>query len=271
MKPSASAFATRILEALRSGTQIAPISFADRSFDVPAAYEVLAQLHEARRREGWRPVGRKVGFTNRTILERYGVDRPMWSHVWDSTVTFARDGVASLSLEALLEPRLEPEVVFKLGGPLPPGNDPVELLRSIEWLAAGFEFVQSIFPGWRFGAPDCTAAFGLHGALVVGTPVEVNEGNRARLAMMLPHFEATLRRGEQVIDTGVGANVLGSPLNALAHLRDVLAAQPDFPPLAAGEIVTTGTLTDAWPVKRGETWSSDYGSLGVRGVTLTFR
>jgi 2-oxo-3-hexenedioate decarboxylase len=28
--------------------------------------------------------------------------------------------------------------------------------------------VQSIFPGWQFSAPDTVAAFGLHGALLIG-------------------------------------------------------------------------------------------------------
>ena len=73
-----------------------------------------------------------------------------------------------------------------------------------------------------------------------------------------------------MIDTGVGANVLDSPALALAHLARVLAGQPQFPPLAAGEIVTTGTITDAWPVAPGETWTSDYGALGLPGITLTF-
>jgi len=43
-----------------------------------------------------------------------------------------------------------------------------------------------------------------------------------------------------------------------------------FPPLAAGEIVTTGTITDAWPVASGETWSADYGTLGLAGLTVDF-
>ena len=90
------------------------------------------------------------------------------------------------------------------------------------------------------------------------------------LTAMLPHFELTLRQGERVIDRGTGANVLGSPALALAHLARVLAAQPEAPPLAAGEIVTTGTVTDAWPVARGQTWSSDYGELGLPGLTLRF-
>ena len=73
-----------------------------------------------------------------------------------------------------------------------------------------------------------------------------------------------------MIDTGVGANVLDSPALALAHLAGVLARQPRSPPLAAGEIVATGTITDAWPVAAGQTWMSDYGALGLPGVTLRF-
>jgi 2-oxo-3-hexenedioate decarboxylase len=146
----------------------------------------------------------------------------------------------------------------------------VALLTAVEWIAPGFEIVQSHFPDWKFTAPDCAAAFGLHAALVVGTPVAVSDANRTALADTLPMFAATLKRNNAVIDRGVGANVLGSPALALAHLARLVARQPQFPPLARGEIVTTGTLTDAWPVADGETWSSDYGALGLEGLTLSF-
>jgi 2-oxo-3-hexenedioate decarboxylase len=79
-----------------------------------------------------------------------------------------------------------------------------------------------------------------------------------------------LSRGDTVIDRGVGANVLGSPALALAHLARLLADQPQSPKLAAGEIVTTGTVTDAWPVAAGEVWTSDYGVLGINGLALSF-
>lgn len=265
-----SVIADRLFDAIETGTQLAPFSFEDPTFDVEASYAVLAELHARRRAQGWRPIGRKVGFTNRGIWARYGVDRPMWSHVWDRTVTIASTGSALLALDGLMQPRIEPEVVFKLRGPLPGGADPETILAATEWIAAGFEIVHSVFPGWKFGAPDCTAAFGLHGALVVGTPVAIDDANQSRILAEMPQFAATLRRGDDVIDRGSGANVLGSPVNALVHLRDLLASQPKFPPVAAGEIITTGTLTDAWPVKRGETWRSDYGSLGIGGLRLRF-
>jgi 2-keto-4-pentenoate hydratase len=72
------------------------------------------------------------------------------------------------------------------------------------------------------------------------------------------------------VDEGVGANVLDSPLYSLAHLVELLALQPEFDQLHAEEIVSTGTLTDAHPVKAGETWSTKIEGLPLAGLTVKF-
>ncbi|HIC82186.1 MAG TPA: hypothetical protein EYP07_14685 [Kiloniellaceae bacterium] len=265
-----SAIADRLMAAYDAAATLEPITATRPAFSVDEAYAVLEEIEARRRAEGWRPLGRKIGFTNRTLWDRYGVWQPMWAHVWDRTVQIAEQGRARLSLQSFVQPRLEPEVVFKLKAPVALSDDPLAVLGSVEWIAAGFEIVQSHFPDWRFTAADCTAAFGLHGALVVGTPLPVTEANRAEIAATLPVFTATLSRGGSVVERGSGANVLDSPALSLAYLARVLSAQPQFPPLAAGEIVTTGTLTDAWPVEPGETWSSDYGELDLEGLSVSF-
>ncbi len=270
MNPEALASVTAALLAAESdAAPLAPITSWAPGFTVADAYRVLAALERRRSARGWHAVGRKIGFTNRTLWPRYGVYAPMWAHVWDATLTEAPDGRASVSLAGMVEPRLEPEVVFGLAGPVPLTDDPVALLEAVAWMAPGFEIVQSHFPGWKFTAADCTAAWGLHGHLVVGPRVAVTASDRAALAGRLATFEVTLRHGDSVIDRGVGANVLDSPAQALAHLARVLAAQPEAPPLAAGEFVTTGTITDAWPIAAGQTWSSDYGRLGLPGLRVT--
>jgi len=265
------AIADRLIAAHDAATMLEPITSSAPDFTVTDGYAVLAEIEQRRRAQGWQAVGRKIGFTNRTIWPRYGVWQPLWAHVWAHTVHFAPDGAASLSLRSLVQPRIEPEVVFRLKAPVPSTDDPSRVLSAVEWVAPGFEIVQSHFPDWKFSGADCAAACGLHGALVVGRPVAITDANRAMLAAALPTFVLTLSRGDTEIDRGVGANVLGSPALALAHLADVIAGQPQFPPLAAGEIVTTGTITDAWPVAAGEVWSSEYGALGLDGLTVRFR
>jgi 2-oxo-3-hexenedioate decarboxylase len=270
MTKDLTSIADRLIAAYDTATTLKPMTEDEPGFSVADGYTVLADIEARRRVQGWRSVGRKIGFTNRTIWPRYGVHQPMWAHVWSHTVHFAKNGHATLDLRTFVQPRIEPEVVFKLKAPVTSASDALAVLASTEWIAPGFEIVQSHFPDWKFKAADCTAAFGLHGALVVGEPLMVTPANRATLAAALPTCAVTLSRGNTVIDRGVGANVLDSPALALTHLARLIADQPSAPKLAAGEIVTTGTITDAWPVAPGETWSSDYGALGIKGLTLSF-
>ena len=86
----------------------------------------------------------------------------------------------------------------------------------------------------------------------------------------MPAVEVELYRAGELIDRGVGANVLGSPLAALAHLAELLERQPDAPKLAAGEIVTTGVITDAHPVVRGERWSTRLSGIALASLHIEF-
>ena len=198
---------------------IPPITSEHPDFDTDAAYEVLAVIEQRRRASGWRSVGRKIGFTNRTLWPRYNIWQPMWASMWEHGIHPADDGHASFSLLPLVQPRIEPEVVFCLREALAPTDDATEILRRTEWIAASFEIVHAHFPDWKFAAPDCTAAFGLHGGLVIGTPLTVTDENRDLLVDALPRTEVTLSKGGTVVDRGVGSDVLDSPALALAHLH----------------------------------------------------
>lgn len=261
--------ADRLLTAFDGVTTTTPISKTSPTFGQADAYAVLDLIEARRRADGWTPVGRKIGFTNRTIWETYGVDAPMWAHVWDRTVLHAQQGAATLSLHSYVQPRIEPEVVFGLSGSIPPTDNAAVVMREVEWIAAGFEIVHCHFPEWRFTLADAIADFGLHGALVIGAPLSVDDDNREELTAALVTFMATLSCDGAVVDEGVGANVLGSPALALGHLAKVVTAEDRGAPLTSGEIVTTGTITDAWPIVAGQTWTSDYGVLGLSGLTLT--
>jgi len=265
----ADAIAARLLQASDDRTTLPLLTETVPGFDVPQAYDVLFAISAQRRARGWIPKGWKIGFTNRTLWPRYGVWQPMWAPVWDRTVTHAPGSVATLDLTPLVQPRIETEVVFGLRSGLPATDEPRTVLEHTEWIAAGFEIVQCHFDGWRFAAADCTAAFGLHGALVVGTPRVLTDEGRERLVGDLTRAEVTLRRGEVIVDTGISSVVLDSPASALAHLSRCLDAQ-GVAHLVAGDVITTGTITDAWPVTPGETWTSDYGDLGIEGITLSF-
>lgn len=231
-------------------------------------YAAARGLHAHRLARGWKLVGRKNGFTNRGIWARYGVDGPMWGAVYDRTLIFSENNRASVPLAGLVQPRIEPEICFKLKSAPPRSRNPAELLESVEWIAHSIELVQCHHPDWKVTLADCTADNALHGRLIVGTPVAV--GKIAGLAAALPFLKIGLFKNQEKIDQGLGANVLDSPLLSLAFLVEILAQQPDSPPLEAGEIVSTGTLTDAHPVRAGDTWSTDLHGFAARGMEIRF-
>ncbi len=258
------------LAALDSGRQVAPFTGRIEGFDLAAAYRVTAQLRRMRAARGERPVGRKIGFTNRTIWAEYGVYAPIWGDMYDTTMAEIDPAGGTWPLGRLAEPRIEPEIAFGLARAPEPGMDPAALFGCIGWVAHGCEIVQSVFPGWRFKPSDTVAGFGLHGAYRIGPRVPVSAMPAADWIAALARFEIELAKDGAAIDRGSGANVLDSPLMALAHLVALLDGDPDNPPLASGEIVTTGTVTRAFPVAPGESWSTRVIGLPLPGLTLQF-
>ena len=112
-------------------------------------------------------------------------------------------------------------------------------------------------------------ANGLHGALLVGPrhPVGANAGEWLRA---LTSFDIDLACNGQHRDRGRAGNVMEGPLSTLRYVMDLLAKDRDNPPLAAGEIVTTGTLTKALPVAPGETWTTQLSGVALDGISVRF-
>ena len=261
--------AAEALAAFDSGRQIAPFSSRLATFGLDDAYRVTAALRKMREARGERPLGRKIGFTNRTIWTEYGVHAPNWGYVYDRTVHDLAKLGGTFTLAGLVEPRIEPEIMFGLARAPESDMDERALLACVDWLAHGFEIVQSIFPAWKFTAPDTAAANGMHGALLIG-PRHSAAAAMEDWGRTLPRFEIDLKRDGTLADHGRAANVLDGPLSALRHLVDLLARDPANPPLTAGEIVTTGTLTRALPVASGETWTTELSGIALDGVRVHF-
>ena len=234
--------------------------------DLPAAYAAALAVRSERIAAGEKAAGYKVGFTNRTIWPRYGVYAPIWGTVWQSTLSRVDAGgqnVGVVSLAGLCEPRIEPEIVFGLRAAPVPGCTLTQLVDAIDWIAHGFEIVHTHFSGWKFSAAQAVADEGLHGRLLVGRPVELPRGTAPDLlAQALSGIRLKLYGDGVLKDEGTGANVLDGPLQALLHFVNELRALPGAPLLQAGDVITTGTLTDAWPVLPGQTWHTELEGSG---------
>src|SRR5258708_22863118 len=243
------AIAAEAFAALGNAPQIPPFSSRPQGLSVDDAYRVTPLVRQMYEASGAKVLGRKIGFTNRTIWAQYGVYAPIWGYVFDRTVHDLAT-VEALPLTPFSEPRIEPEIVFGLAAVPSAQMDETALMSCIAWVALGFEIVQSIFPGWNCSAADTSAANGCSGALSIG-PRHPFAPRAAEWQRTLSAFEIDLNCDGRLLDRGHAGNVLGGPLSALRHLAGLLASDPLNPPLAAGEIVSTGTLTKTLPIDRG--------------------
>lgn len=262
------AMAIEALAAFDAPRQIAPFTARAADFDVGQAYAVTAAIRRLRTERGEIPAGRKIGFTNRTIWTTYNVDCPIWGDMYETSIH--QPNAAVFSLARFSEPQIEPEIALRLSRAPDPGMDERALLDCIEWVSHGFEIVQSIFPDWKFKLADTVAGFGMHGAFLLGPPTAVKPQSRDAWFDALRRFTVVLIRNGNTVDSGEARNVLDGPLTALRHLVALLARDPHNPPLRAGEIVTTGTLTRAFPVKAGETWSTQISGIDLPGLDVRF-
>lgn len=253
---------TQIGDAINSGRQIE--SFSKRGFELSfdTAYKIASR---ARASFDTSPlVGRKIGFTNRGIWSKYGVDQPIWGDISNASVSHHEDGQATIELSSFCEPRIEPEVVICLKSAPSIGSDNKSVAACIDWIAPGLEIVHSIYPRWSFSLADSIASGGLHGRLIVGKPVTASKD----LERSLIDLKVSLFNNGVLNETGSGANVLDGPISAIRFLMEGLENYEEERSLSPGDIISTGTMTDAKPVKVGEQWSAKYSgvintSLGV--------
>lgn len=246
--------AARLMHARDGALRLPLLTEGDLAFTLHSAYAVAHETRALRIARGERPAGYKIGFTNRGIWPKYNVQAPIWAPVWDTTLSLLDGAQVQVSLTGLVQPRLEPEIVFGFAHAPQPGMSEPELTRCLAWVAHGFEIVHTHFDDWRFAAPDTVADFGLHGRLLVGPRVAVSEF--VALGAELAALQLELHAGQTCVDSGPGSAVLDGPLNALRVWVDAMASQTPQWPINAGDVVTTGTLTDAWPLQVGQRWTT---------------
>ncbi len=260
----------RALLAARDEARLVPLfTGADTSFSLADAYALADEIRTLRIGRGEKPLGYKIGFTNRGIWDRYGVHAPIWGPIWSTTVEFVADREASVSLAPFVQPRLEPEIMFAFARAPRAGMSEAELAACIEWVSHGYEIVHTHFVGWKFRPADTVADFALHGRLFVGKQVPIVAFTDAPRELASVHVD--LHRDGELIDQGDSSIVLDGPLSALRIWVDAMAVQPQRWPIVAGDIVTTGTITDAAPMLPGQRFETQLSDAHLPGVVLRTR
>jgi 2-oxo-3-hexenedioate decarboxylase len=248
---------------------VTPPSSRGGAFDLDTAYAVERELSRRRRADGRTVVGRKVGYANKAVWRALKLETLVWAGMYDDTVRHAPTNDATLSIAPLVAPKIEPEIVLRLRAALPPGvTEPAAVLAAVEWIALGFEIIDCVYQDWTFQPADFVASYGLHAALIVGAPMAVDAANAAALADSLASFKLQLLKNGEAAEQGGGRNSLRSPALCVAELATAISRRAGAEPLAAGELISSGTLTESRLIAPGETWTATVDGLDLPSLTL---
>lgn len=264
----ASTVAQQLSTSRQHGSLMSPPS-QDPTYTIADAYAVAHIHYDEARRAGRQTVGRKIGFTNPAAWASMEMNTPVWGYVYHDTVVDSAHGVTTVDVQRTLQPKIEPEIMFGLKSGVIGTGDPVAALQAVEWIALGFEIVSCPYADWKFKGVDAVSAFGLHHALYVGPKRMITaHDNLAEIVAQLGSATARIFKNDALAGEGSGAIVLGNPARALAAIAIVIANQPQFSPLSAGEIISSGTLTPPPVIAAGDTIRAEVQGIDLAPVTV---
>jgi 2-keto-4-pentenoate hydratase len=223
-------------------------------------YAIQARLETRSRRAlfGW-----KIAATSRAGQAHINVSEPLAGRLLAEYVSAS--GV-DLPFGANHMKVAELEFAFRLGRTLPPRGTPygvAEVMAAVDALHPAIETPDSRFANFTTaGAPQLIAdnACGHHFVLGEATTAAWRD-------LDLAQYRVVCRVGHTLECEGKGENVLGDPRVALTWLANELSRLGL--PLAAGQVVSTGTCLTPVPIQPGDEVRGDYGILGT--VSVRFR
>ena len=229
--------AARLTKARADRAPISSLSAELDGFSLGAAYEVQRLLRlESGQLSGW-----KLGVTSRAKQAQVGVHEPVRGHL---AAADALDLGEPLVVSDHIQPRCEPEIVFIMGADLSgPSVTSSAVLAATASVAVGIEVLDSRYTDYKFTMPDVVADNTSAGRYLVGSAVPAAGLDLRLLGVVLEH-------NGDVVATAAGAAALGHPAAAVAWLVRSLAGENEG--LRAGDIVLSGGLTAAVPVRAGD-------------------
>lgn len=231
-------WADRIHEAHISGSVLPAISNgADLS--IADAYRIQQLLTERRLAGGATQVGWKIGYTSAAMRQQMRIEEPNFAPLTDSMVQPESGNLPS----SFTQPMVEPEIALRMIDDLPPDCSLTQAAAAVGSAHAALEIVDSVWVDYRFSLADNTADGSSAAAVVVGRRLP-------HPVKGLDRVDVSLFRNNVRVGAGRGADAHGHPLNALRWLSGALARHHRM--IRAGDIVITGGLTSAVPIRGGD-------------------
>lgn len=250
--------AQQLLEAYRSGTPIDPLTPDFMQTELSTAYRIAQAQVEQWEKDGDTVKGHKVGLASAAIQRQMGVNQPDFGHLTASMFHLEHHPISATTF---IQPRIEPETAFVLGRSLTgPGVTIADAVRAVEFVLPALEIVDSRIRDWKIGIFDTIADNASSGGVVLGSRPVLLRDVDLRLSGCTLHINGDL------VATGAGGAVLGSPLNSLVWLANTVG--PLGVTLEPGHVVLPGSMTKAFPISPGDSIVATMNGLGSVSAIL---
>ncbi|MBO9679700.1 MAG: 2-oxo-3-hexenedioate decarboxylase [Acidovorax sp.] len=215
------------------------------------AYAIQDAILARKLARGARVVGLKAGLTSHAKMRQMGVTDPVFGFLVDE---YAVAEGAAVDTQALIHPKVEPEIAFVLKHPLKgPGCHIGAVLAATDFVMPGIEVIDSRYRDFKFDLKSVVADNTSAARFVVGGRALRPE------AVDLRTVGLVLEKNGQPVALGAGAAVLGHPAAAIAMLANHLGRRGQEIP--AGSVILSGGATEAVAVAAG-----DHVCLRVQGM-----
>jgi 2-oxo-3-hexenedioate decarboxylase len=240
--------AQRVDDAARHAKPVSQFGH-EEELSVEDAYEVQRASIAHRLARGERRTGMKMGFTSRAKMVQMGVHDMIWGRLTDA---MAEEDGGQVSLGRFVHPRVEPELAFLLGKPLPAGASLAQALDAVVAIAPALEIIDSRFENFRFSLEDVIADNASSSGYVIGPWCDPRQ-DFSNLGLILA-IDGVPRQ------VGSTAGILGNPLRSLVAAARLSAGADE--PLQAGWLVMAGGATAAEALQPGQHVALEMQGLG---------
>ncbi|RXI98304.1 2-keto-4-pentenoate hydratase [Anaerobacillus alkaliphilus] len=241
-------------ECNRRGVQ--PLTEIEPNLSVEEAYQIQLATVQRKIDQGQFVVGKKIGLTSVAMQNFLGVNEPDYGHLFNEMVV---EVGKDISFYRVMQPKVEAEIAFILKEDLVgPNVTADDVLRATDYVVPALEIVDSRILNWKIKLADTIADNASSGLFVLGKmPVDVQNIDLAKVKMCF------YKNGE-LVNTGVGSDVLGHPANCVAWLANKISHFGIS--LKAGEVILSGALSAAVDAKPGDEFKATIDALGEVNV-----
>lgn len=251
-------YAAKLRQAQATKVTIKPLRNEIGDHNEEMAYAIQNINTNHRLVDGARIVGKKIGLTSLKVQEQFGISTPDFGMLFDDMEVL--NGL-SLPISEVVQPKVEGELAFVLGGSLDSDNlTIIDVINAIDYVLPSIEIVGSRIENWNIRITDTVADNASASHYVLGhTPKMLDD-------IDIVNCKMNMTINGELKSSGSGKDCMGSPLNAVLWLARKM--QSVGQPLQAGELILSGSLGPMAVVEAGDHVEAMFEGLGT--VSISF-